>query len=486
MMAMAMAAAPVFAQSEDDFAKEAEEMMRQSEREFEKFSADINKEFDDFRRSVNAEYARFMAEVWKEFQALTAEEPPAEPEPPKPVVADPKARPTADPIIFDGKPIAPKPIVRPEPIEPIKPLPRPTDPLRYVTLYGTQFAFHLDDAHRPRLTSAEEKSVADLWGQLSNSYYDNLVAECLEHRSESNLCDWAFLCLTKALAETCCGGKNNESVVLQMYLLTQSGYQMRIGNAEGHLSLLFGSEERIYCYKYFLLDGHKYYIYDRTLEGKSMRIFDHAFPKEKPVSLALGQPKFKEVTTAPRTLKSKRFPDVQATVCSNRNLLDFYNDYPLSSRWDCYAAASASPTLKEDLYPVLRKAIEGKNQADAANILINFVQTAYEYATDDQQFGYERPLFPDETAFYPYSDCEDRSIFYAMLVRELMGLDVVLLHYPGHLATAVRFTDDVTGDYLTLDGIKYIVCDPTYIGANIGRCMPDFKKVSPEVVTIAK
>ena len=127
---------------------------------------------------------------------------------------------------------------------------------------------------------------------------------------------------------------------------------------------------------------------------------------------------------------------------------------------------------------------KGKSQKDAANILIDFVQTAFEYQTDDVQFGYERPLFADETFFYPYSDCEDRSILFSILVQDLLGLDVVLLNYPGHLATAVHFTEDIAGDYMTIDNKKYLVCDPTYIGASIGDAMPKYKTVSAKVVKI--
>ena len=50
-------------------------------------------------------------------------------------------------------------------------------------------------------------------------------------------------------------------------------------------------------------------------------------------------------------------------------------------------------------------AIQGKKQSEAANILINFVQTAFDYKTDGDQFGYEKPFFVDELFYYPYSDC---------------------------------------------------------------------------------
>ena len=105
--------------------------------------------------------------------------------------------------------------------------------------------------------------------------------------------------------------------------------------------------------------------------------------------------------------------------------------------------------------------------------------------TDAQQFGQERPFFADETLFYPYSDCEDRAILFSVLVHELLGLDVLLLHYPVHLATAVSFGDlDVDGDYMTLDGKKYIVCDPTYIGSSVGDTMPQFKNTKAKIIRI--
>lgn len=137
------------------------------------------------------------------------------------------------------------------------------------------------------------------------------------------------------------------------------------------------------------------------------------------------------------------------------------------------------------MYPALKAAVAGKDKSVAAGMLLNFVQTAFAYRTDDEQFGYERPLFPDETLYYPYSDCEDRAILYTVLVRELLGLDVVLLHYPNHLATAVALGNDVPGDYLTLDGRKYLVCDPTYINAGIGEAMSQYKQTKAEVIRVA-
>ena len=116
-------------------------------------------------------------------------------------------------------------------------------------------------------------------------------------------------------------------------------------------------------------------------------------------------------------------------------------------------------------------------------MILNFVQTAFVYGYDDQIWGGDRPFFADETLFYPYSDCEDRSILFSYLIRTLTKQDVVLLYYPNHLATAVRFSEDLPGDYVMVEGLKYLVCDPTGYKP-IGNAYDEFKNVQAQVIKI--
>ena len=128
--------------------------------------------------------------------------------------------------------------------------------------------------------------------------------------------------------------------------------------------------------------------------------------------------------------------------------------------------------------------MKGMDEQTAVNFLLRFVQTSLRYKTDEGQFGKENYLFPEETLHYPYSDCEDRSILFAWLVHTLLGMDVVGLDYPGHVATAVRFKGKVSGDAVMHNGKRYVVADPTYINASAGMAMPAFKKNKPGVIKI--
>jgi hypothetical protein len=126
----------------------------------------------------------------------------------------------------------------------------------------------------------------------------------------------------------------------------------------------------------------------------------------------------------------------------------------------------------------------GKDALQAVEELLNWVQTAFIYKYDNEVWGRDRAFFPEETIYYPYCDCEDRSILFSRIVRDLIGLDVVLIYYPGHLATAVHFPTDVNGDYVMINGKRYIIADPTYIGASVGRTMPKMDNAAAKVILL--
>ena len=487
---------------------EYEKMKKATQSQYEQFKQQSIQDYESFRQKANAEYAQFMEETWKEYEVKAAEALPQSPKPVKVLEAE-KAPVTNAQIFYDediesratdlgNSPDADLPMAKtedkefsgqPEPLEPILPVFDANAVVQNLFLYGSNFPVRMEKekemsakAKPLKLKNTSEKSVARMWRKLSCTYYDNMVAECLQQRRDRNLCDWAYVKLTETMAAKQFGEGTNEAVLLQMYLLTQSGYQMRIGRVDDHLTLLMGSKEKIYRYKYFILDGVNYYILDPSMANKSMYVFDHAFPKEKALSLAMTQPKLSVARTKQRTITSERYPELKVSIETNQNLIDFYNDYPQCAKWDYYSKASMSDVLKSTLLPGLRKAIEGKSEEEAADIILNLVQTGFTYKVDEDQFGYERPLYPDETFYYPYSDCEDRSILFSCLIRELLNLDVVLLNYPNHLATAVCFNEKVDGDYLTIDDKDYIICDPTCRNAPVGYCHRNYKDKKPKVV----
>ena len=72
-------------------------------------------------------------------------------------------------------------------------------------------------------------------------------------------------------------------------------------------------------------------------------------------------------------------------------------------------------------------------------------------------------------------------------MRDLLGLDVALVYYTGHLASAVAFTEgEVYGDYMVYGNKRYYICDPTYFYANVGQSMTNIDKSSAVLIPLAK
>ena len=468
-------------------AQSFEEFKKQQQSEYNTFRTEREKEYEVFREKVNKEYADLMRQQWEEMKTLYATPTPTIPEPPAPTIKDPHKVPTVSPIIFDKDVVLPTvPITPPVPIVPIS-IPQGSElSIFRFDFYGTECRTNLDESHRFTLTTIDEDAVATMWEKLSNKKYNAMLNDCLRLRKDLNLCDWGYYKLTEKMSFSFFTAQNkNEARLLQLYILTQSGYKVRMARSKDDLVLLLPFNENLYEYPYVKIDGVNFYVMDAESKGNQQyMVYKGGFPNEQIPTLSTDKkPLLSIIETTEKTFSSTKIGDEKIRVSVNENLINYYNDFPHVD-WDLYVKRSLSQGAGEDLYMPLKQSISNKTDEEAANILIDFVQNAFEYKTDDEQFGNERPLFADETLFYPYCDCEDRSILYAILIKELLDLDVVLLHYPNHIATAVHFKNDVEGDFLNLNNKKFIVCDPTYINANVGEGMPQFKHTKAKVVVL--
>lgn len=459
---------------------------------FNSFTSQIKETHSDFRKSVNAKYADFIRETWIQYSPEEAIPLPPKPEPPQqPIFTPPPQVPDAplpkpQPIPFDEVvTITPPPMDKPQPVEPIDEPQVPIDESMKFDFFGYTYNVSLDKMTPMHMSNNNEEGVAQAWEELSQDKYNTMLNECLYLRDELKLCDWGYLQLARSITKEMYGSDTaDEAIVTQAYILVQSGYKVRMGRVGDNLALLLPSTESIYGMTYINIDGDKYYVLCDVGRNDSIGLCNASFPNEKVLSLYIQeQPSFSVKHAETRTLSSAMLSDAGVSIAVNHNLIDFYNTFPYCE-WNIHAMASLSEGVKSTLYPYLNAAIADKSQEDAANILINFVQTAFSYKTDEDQFGYERPLFGDETLFYPYSDCEDRAVLFSILIRDLMGLKVVLMNYPEHLATAVHFDEEIAGDYIVVNGIKYIVCDPTYINASIGDTMPDMNNQQARVIVL--
>lgn len=376
----------------------------------------------------------------------------------------------------------------PAPKQPVSPPKADNSPLfaggagrTKINFGGTNFYVSNAMNRACNLKGVSENAIADAYEALCSTNYAALLKDCDQIKKALSLNEWGYFTLLRQLSDVSCG-TSDESVVMQQFLLNEKGYKAKMGrkSTDNKLLLFVAPDCQVYGQTYVMLNGQKYY----TMQGVQQCQF-YMCQKDSPKARNLlgmelnGVPNFDgPVVTSTHQAQGSA---AKVTISVPKALADFYKGYPQCD-YNVYFNAPVNRDVESTLLSSLAPFVKGKSEKEAANLLINYVQTGFSYKTDDDQFGYEKPFFVEELFYYPYSDCEDRAILFSYLMRKLTGLDVVLLSYPEHMATAVRFNENIEGDYVMVGGQKYVVCDPTYIGASIGLAMPQFKNVAAKAL----
>lgn len=451
---------------------------------FEEYRRRQQQNFQQFKDERDKAFMDMLDRTWKEMEAFKAG---TRYEKPKPVAA-PEAPDRPDVPIAVGEDILiqdefdiPVPEIRTEPIR----LPAAARPFLV--------DFHATDVPLPTLPapllagSLSQEVIRKYWGDMSSTDLSPIVQDFKNARDALQLNDWGYLQLLHEAAKKAYPGRPNEQTLMVWVYLLKSDIDVRIGFNRSRVYLLTPIDNTLYNATFLTLNGKRFYViqFEQPHESVgSLYTYDGEYPGvNRRMSLNVDR----EVSLTADMVQREFTFDHQGKrytlrVPVNRSAISYYEMYPQTD-YAVYPLAKGSTSTLGSLTSQLNVLIDGQSQADAARTLLAFVQTAFEYKTDQDQFGREKWMMPEETLFYPYSDCDDRAILFAYLIRELTDLEVVGLLYPSHLTTAILLPG-VAGDTITHNGKRYLAADPTYIGADIGMTMPQLKGETPQVIEV--
>ncbi|TKJ41733.1 hypothetical protein CEE37_03965 [candidate division LCP-89 bacterium B3_LCP] len=454
--------------------------------------------YQDLKYKTDLEFAKFLQKEWMKADILPGISADIVPKP----VDIPEAEITDDDqerleeAIDNSRSLKPE-LVPPSPLPEPKPIPdkapEPTMPRNLRTVHLDFFEASCEISYEASLwvplgRAVNNQLIGRFWESISRTNYEDFLAQAAYYRNRMILNDWGFAFLLLKIGEEIYPNSSNGAVLFTWFMLVKSGYDARVGYYKENVHLLLPSGNVWYGTPYFTIGSKTYYVAvfgNDTKQVKSLFIYKEAYPgASKNVEVAVEQPpEISSQIKQRNTSFSYRGKTYDVAIDYDKATVDFFAAYPQTDL-NVYFDAPVSKIAGASLIAALEPIVSGKSEAEAVNILLRFVQTAFDYKTDGEQFGREKYFFPEEIFHYSHSDCEDRSVFFAYLVRNLTGLEVIGLDYPGHVATAVKFSDALNGEYVTFNGTKYIICDPTYIHANLGMCMPQFKEVTPDIVQI--
>ena len=361
------------------------------------------------------------------------------------------------------------------------------------SLYGTDMKVRFDASLREAMkdNSQEEVRKCLVWIKASTTA---TLADCQRIKQELNLSDWAYVKMLERFAIASLDS-TNEAVLLMYDMLTRSGYGALVSTyGNGQLKLWYQTDALIYNNPSIELNSQHFFLYGDTVVNGETAMLDKM--EGKPIDFRYqGEMKLAQKLTEPRTITSKKDSTFTFTVQMNQNLIDYYKDVPpaaydenFMTRWTTMAGYEFEQSLKDSLIAQMKKRVTGLSQIDAVQELLWWVQTGLDFEYDEKVWGRDRYFYPEETLYYPYADAEDRSVLFARLIKDVMGLDVALVYYPvGHVAAAVCITEAVVkGDFLKLEDDRFVICDPTYVGAYIGETMPGMKNDDAKIMSVGE
>lgn len=466
--------------------------------DFQQFRENMLKDYDGFRKTIMEDYDKYLDGVWKEYEKFTGHKRDKSPKP--------KIIPTFKPSDVPDNPVVVEPVVpkpTPEPKTPVKPsMPStpqvpstPTIPEKpnvpsipstptslprmiVVNFYGNNIKMPAIEGDFVVPPVNCRSDIGKAWKALKNSCLRNNLQSIKNILGLLGMSDWGNAMLIEKYSETLFPQCDvDQQRIVTQFILSNLGYDIRLATNDNQIVLLIPFAEIIYDMSYLQIEGKTFYIYPdnngRLMtcdlpQGDTGRMMGTRFRG----NINIGS-QYRNFSLSGAGIR------VQGKV--NTAIMPLLNNY-VSLGISDIARCNVDRDLRNSIVEQVREQVKGLNELQAANKILQFVQYAFDYATDEEQFGYEKYFFMEENLFYPKNDCEDRSVFFAYLIREVLHLPVHLVHYPGHECTAIAYSYPLPNSVsYTYDGKKYYISDPTYVGANIGMCMPEFLNVRPEI-----
>jgi hypothetical protein len=479
----------------------------QNSNEYQQWLKQRQSEFDHFRSEQDKAFADFLRSGWIEV-SLDQQSSPMEDKLPEIPVVEPDnddqagdvQSPEPAPIDFDDKPTVQ---FEPDTINPDETIRRNLQDLQCSSAAGTSesvdismLGLWLTVPTRPHYTqgmtgSINADAVADRWLYLSDGPYA-VITDCIQYYAqELHWNDWAMALFIRDYAFSQVSDHNSRAS-LTWFLLVRMGLEAQVGYARDTLYLMIASDHMLYSVPRFRGEpGMASYFVTPQMNGspvtnRSLHTYRAGqISGLKPFEL---QSDVKPLGIADVVARDFNFmwksDSLTIRLEFDRNYVRFMEGYPQTEP-DIIFNVTASSVFRESAIRAFKPVLEGMAVDEALNFLLRFVQTSFDYKTDTEQFGRQRFMVPDELLHYPYSDCDDRAIMFAWLVRNLLDIPVIGLEYPGHIATAVQFESPIGGKRITFNGLNWLVSDPTYIFADIGMAMPSFVNVTPRVIPVA-
>lgn len=457
-----------------------EEEQQKMRRDFENFSRQENANFKNYKDSILADYENLKKARWREFQAFKTTGafttpkprilPPVKPNemPLKPIPVAPNLpKIITKPRITIPQNDFTKKTTTPEQLNMRKIISSTTQRVK-VNFYGAELYFFYNPIPFS-LYSLSQQNITDAVKAISveEENCKNSLNQWSAYAKLMHLNDYGFYQLVKKTSQLLYSDKNKATLFV-WYMLNRAGFNSKLGyTKQGDCLLLLPSKYPL-MYRYrFTIDNQNYYAFDFNpyppqRYGNVFTYQGNPFNAKYQLDFLLSKvPQIKPKQKI-NFFKSCNIPE-GIQLSSNISYIDFLKELPMLD-YQAYYYMPMSNKSKTLLDSKIKPFLQGKNELQKVTFLLNFVQTAFTYQYDKEQFNKsERPQSAEEMLYYTKGDCEDHAALFSYLVLRYTNCEVLGIMYPGHATTAVKFRNGrkIRGCHLPAPYSDYVLCEPT-------------------------
>ena len=436
--------------------------------------------YKDYRDQNDAAFQSYLKKQWKAYKASISPSLYKEKKPKSIAPLVEKKVPAVGPIIQIVLPVK----------KPIKPLKKEI-PKKVIkekqgvfsfAFLGSKLTFVRDNrVLKAQFYPLNQAGIANFFTTLASSDYGVTLEAIKSYKKRLALNDWGVYLLIKKLSNHYFKDEN-EAKIYRWFLFNKLSYDVKIALSENkNIYLLFYTKNIVYSTPRYHFGTKYYYIFSQYNRHNIAQIYTYEknYPNaHKAFDFTLATLPNLQKKIEKKELKFNEYGvTYNFTIHYNKNMIAFMKSYPQVD-YKIYFDAPMEDETYRDIVFGIKKYTDGKKISAAMNFVLRFVQKAFRYERDEEQFGAEKVMFAEETLYYNASDCEDRAILFAYLIKKIFGVRVLGVKYPNHMTTALFIP--LNGDVLYYGKRRYVLADPTYINANIGQEMPKYRSIQPD------
>jgi hypothetical protein len=315
-----------------------------------------------------------------------------------------------------------------------------------------------------------QKSITTFYEKLNKGKYQNLVQALLNYKEKNKLNDWLYYQLIRKTAQQISSKSENYNryTLYKWFLLAKSGYDAKIAIGNKQLIFYVNNDEDIADIPFFMIGDKKFMCLNYHDFGKLFKKENAYIPVNIIIPEATHQfsykvtkmPDFKPQDYIEKAIEfSYKHKQYHFKIKLNTEVEQIFANYP-GVDFESYFNIPLSHETYKSLIPLLKENVKKMTKKNGIDYLMQFTRYAFLYENDEENFGKEKRLSPEQTLLTKYSDCDDRAALFFYLVKEIYNMPMIAILYPTHITMAVQF-DKPIGKPIIYNGQSYTICEPT-------------------------